>query len=275
MTHGNWLQTATLKLNRTSTKSARLDALLILEKVTSFSRTRVLAYPEKGLSDTTLNKLNKMLEKRLNGEPMAYILSNKEFYGRDFFVNKNVLIPRPESETIISLLKKYLAPNSRVQPVKVNKLVDVGTGSGCLAITAKLELPELDVEACDILKKAIEIAKKNAKHLQANINFFESNLLENSTHGYDIILANLPYVPDNLVVSSDVKAEPKLAVFSGVDGLYLMEKFLAQLENKLAVGGLVFIECLEMQHPSVTKLAEEKGLKLLETENLIQIFIRM
>lgn len=202
---------------------------------------------------------------------MAYILGKKEFYGREFILTPDVLVPRPESETIIELLIKHQTA-TKSSPVQI---IDVGTGSGCLAITAKLEIPELEVLACDISQLAIDTAKANATKLGADVKFFVSNLLSNADSTFDYILANLPYVPTSLKVTKDVLAEPKIAVFAGSDGLDTIRRLLIQCPTKLRPNGVAIFESLKIQHAAISKLAQANSLELVDTQGLVQVFKRI
>jgi release factor glutamine methyltransferase len=188
MTIGEWLLNTTADLELAS-RTPRLDALLLLELVTSRSRADLLASSKETLSVMRQGKLKKLVERRLNGEPMAYIAGQKEFYGRDYIVNHSVLVPRPESEAFLELLS-VLRKTERV-----HSLVDIGTGSGVLAITAKLQHPDLYVFATDNSKDALQVAAQNALRHKAAVTFKEQNLLAGDREGYDVIFANLPYVP--------------------------------------------------------------------------------
>lgn len=266
MDYGEWLDFSTNKLLSQDINTARLESLVFLENILKKDRAYILAHPETELSETQKKSLNKLLKRRTLGEPIAYILGKKEFYGREFIVTKDVLIPRPDSENMIELLKKHTLKKSTL------KLLDVGTGSGCLAITAKLENPKAKVVACDVSMKALSIAKQNAKILKADIAFIKSNLFANTPGKFDIILANLPYVPDEFDISSDVKFEPALAIFSGADGLNLTVKFFEQVASKLNTSGIVIMESLQIQHKKINQLAEAAGLKLIESKDLVQLY---
>jgi release factor glutamine methyltransferase len=268
MEQGHWLQATTNKLSERIAEGVtnpRLDSLLLLELVTNKNRAHLLAHPETILSKQQINKLTKHLNKRLQGQPMAYILGNKEFYGHTFIVNKNVLIPRPESEIIIEVFKRQITSSTK-------QILDIGTGSGCLAITAKLAYPRLCVHACDVSSKALQVATSNGRLLGANVTFFKSNLLANIATKYDVIIANLPYIPNEYKVSSDVLAEPKIALFSGPSGLALIKKLLSQCHRGLNPGGLIIIESLPFQHSETIKLAHNNGLVLVDSYGLVQAF---
>ena len=160
-----WLKEASSRLKQSGINTSRLDALVLLEDVFGKERSWLLANPETELTDSQLSRLDGFIERRLCHEPLAYIRHKSEFYGRDFFVDSRVLEPRPESETIIDVLKELPGLSQLV-------IIDVGTGSGALAITAKLELPNTEVIATDIDKNCLAVARQNAQNHNAKILFF-------------------------------------------------------------------------------------------------------
>lgn len=263
MTTSDWILETTERFTGTGNTSARLDTLLLLEYVLQTSRATLLAHPEIDLPATTLTKLNALRSQRLDGVPIAYILNKKEFYGRDYLVNEHVLIPRPDTEHMIDLVKSlnFEAP----------RILDMGTGSGCIAITLALEVPHSKITACDISDEALIIAKHNAKALGARVTFKYSDLFSALTgKQFDIICANLPYVPDGLVTSAEITKEPRLALFSGADGLDHYRQFFTQLSTHKP--RYVFTEALESQHVALQTIAQTAGFSCTKTELLIQCF---
>lgn len=260
-----WLVATTQKLRTKNISSARLDAELILAEVLQKPREYLLAHPEHVLQDQPLQMAERLLNRRAQREPLAYIVGKKEFYGRDFIVTPDVLIPRPESESIIDLLKK-------LQPRTV---VDIGTGSGCLAITAKLELPNTQVIATDIDAAALKIAKANASKHNVEIKFIKSDLLDSLPSGVQhpvSVVANLPYVPQNLITSPEIEQEPSIALFSGEDGLDHYRKFWQQIAQLKIRPQYILTESLETQHQKLSGLARQLGYRLAKTDVLVQLF---
>ena len=272
MTIEGWLKTNTVHLTDAGIQSARVDCLLLLENELNKSREWVLGHSEIELKTTQLQRLNTMIARRMKREPIAYIIGSKEFYGRTFFVTPDVLIPRPESESCIEVLTKS-TPCAKDGPWRI---LDVGTGSGCLAITAKLELPGAHVIASDISDKALTIARKNAKRLGAEIKFIKSDLLsalsDTNQQLPTIILANLPYVPDNFITSAEITKEPAIALFSGIDGLDHYRTFWHQVNDLDHKPKYIITESLEDQHKPLLKLANNAGYELTETKTLAQLF---
>ena len=194
----------------------REDAELILSHALSVDRPFLITHDFENIKKRALKTANFHKKQRHSDLPLAYILKSKNFYGRDFFVDRRVLIPRPESETIIDLAKQGTYQN----------ILDLGTGSGCLAITLKLELKTAKVTASDLSNSALNVARKNAKNLKADVKFVQSDLLDyflKHKQKFDLIVANLPYVDktwDWLDLSA-LKHEPALALFSdGATALY-------------------------------------------------------
>lgn len=207
-----------------------------------------------------------MLEKRLNRMPVAYITGTKEFYGRRFIVTPSVLIPRPESETIIDLLRQILATNlSTSSP----QLIDVGTGSGCLGITAKLEFPFFDVTLSDISEKALSIARLNAKNHKAMVDILKSDLLQKYKNKPDIIVANLPYVDAKWKRSPETNFEPDLALFANNHGLSIVKKIIVQASKIQNAGNYLIIEADPIQHKSLIEYAKKYHFKKEYLENYV------
>jgi release factor glutamine methyltransferase len=193
-TVSDWLAEATRQLVFNDVPSARLDAELLLAHTLRQPRTWLHGHGDDTLEARAVEIANARLDLRLDRVPVAYIIGHKEFYGRRFKVTTSTLIPRPESEALIELINKALPKNESLLSENPLKLVDVGTGSGILGITAKLEHPELDVTLADVSRHALKVAEQNAHTLHADVTPVQSNLLANYPFVADIIVANLPYV---------------------------------------------------------------------------------
>lgn len=265
MTIANWLYKSIAKLSDASIESSRLDCLLLLEHVLTKNRAWLLANGEFKLTKKQLADLEVLLNNRIDRVPIAYLVGNKEFYGYSFIVTPDVLIPRPESESFLELLTKFASK-------KDSRLLDVGTGSGALAISAKLLIPELEVYACDISEEALKVAKNNAKILGAKINFKISNLLSAYDIKFDYIFANLPYVPLGHKVSPEVHKEPEIAVFADSKGLDLIFRLADQANNKLRKSGYIFIESLVGQQDEICDYYQKAGFKFYEKAGFVQVF---
>ncbi|HSW80717.1 MAG TPA: HemK/PrmC family methyltransferase [Candidatus Saccharimonadales bacterium] len=273
MTVEQFLAENTRKLDASGVGTARLDIMVLLEDCLNKNRTHLLAHPDLILSSEQLKWLTSRVTRRAKHEPLAYIRGKSEFYGREFIINKNVLEPRPESETMIDMLLN--TQNLSVQPA----IVDIGTGSGALAITAKLELPQATVMGIDIDAKCLEVAKANANRYKTDIEFKKGSLLTPLTSNFQLVspvflLANLPYVPDHYQINEAAGAEPRIAIFGGEDGLDLYRRFFGQLDSFDRKPEAVFTESMPPQHDALADIAEQFGFKLAATDDFIQKFIR-
>lgn len=264
-TKAEWLNSATQQLADAGIATARLDAMVLLEDTLHTNRAQLLAYPDELLPKEQIAVLAKQLERRSRHEPLAYIRGRTEFYGRDFYVNQHVLEPRPESETIITLLKQLC---DKQQP----KLADIGSGSGALGITAALELGLDTVYLHDIDPKTLEVAHKNAKAHDVHAEFVQTNLINNYNADYEILLCNLPYVPNDFHINTAATHEPKLAIFGGKDGLDLYREMFAQIIKLPFTPTHIFTESLPPQHPALVQIAAAAGYKLLTSEDFVQVF---
>jgi release factor glutamine methyltransferase len=264
----DWLVAASTQLNAIGIPSARLDAEIILAHTLRKSRTYLHAHPDDTLEPRVQEVADARLALRLDHVPVAYIVGHKEFYGRRFLVTTATLIPRPESEAIIDILKDLMPRNlTLLDDVKI-RLVDVGTGSGCLGITAKLEFPELDVTLLDISTHALTVATKNAKQLGAKVLVLKSDLLQNYPLQTEIIIANLPYVDQSWEDRSlDTIHEPSLALFADDGGKALINKLLDQSVDVLLPQGLLLLEADPTQHQQIIAYAKQHGFRLISTQD--------
>ncbi|MDB5177882.1 MAG: putative Modification methylase, HemK family [Candidatus Saccharibacteria bacterium] len=245
-----WIREATTELVGAGIGTAKLDAELMLSHTLRKPRTYLHAHTDDEISERELEIANSRLALRIDRVPLAYILGHKEFYGRRFIVNPSVLIPRPESEAIIDTLKDLL-PDTRALPGHTIRLVDVGTGSGCLGITAKLEFPELDVTLADISRHALKVAEKNTEALHAHVSLLKSDLLQSYVLPPDIIVANLPYVDESWERSLETNHEPAEALFARQGGLAFINKLIEQASDVLPMEGLLLLEADPEQHQAI------------------------
>jgi release factor glutamine methyltransferase len=262
MTIGNFLQQATKQLQVAGIGTARLDCLILLEDMLGHDRARILAHPEMTISDVDLATLNTYITQRKKHIPLAYIRGKASFYGRTFTVNKDVLVPRPETETLIDALHAL--------PLQKPRLADIGTGSGCIGITAKLTIPDSTVFLYDINEAALRVAQKNAQQLGANVHTEQSDLLQGIANPFDVLLANLPYVPNDYAINQAATFEPKSALFSGTDGLNHYQRFWQQITNLSTKPAYILTESLPSQHGDMDQLAGAAGYKKYEDEDFIQ-----
>ncbi len=251
-----WLKDATHQLNDAGIESARLDALILLEDILSTNRAHLLAHPETELDNEQVDELEAQIKRRINHEPLAYIRGHNEFYGRNFMVNAHVLIPRPESEAMIDLLKAL---------PKVARITDVGTGSGCLGITAALELPGSTVLCTDIDENCLAIARTNAQRHGVAIETRQGDLLTGSP---DLVLANLPYVPVAHPVNQAAQHEPAQALYGGPDGLDLYRRLFKNLTCSY-----VITEAMPDQQAALAEIARKACFYQQNVQGCAQLFV--
>ena len=251
-------------IERSSKYADRLDAEVILTHcLRANDRSYLVAHDDEELPDNIKQLCDTMLASRLRGKPLAYILGYKEFYGRRFAVTPDVLIPRPETEDIITLAKAS----------KNKSIVDVGTGSGCIAITLALEMPNTDIIAIDISDAALSVAQKNAKQLGAKLDFRKNDLLEGLTlPEKPLIVANLPYVDKtwNWLDKKSLGYEPELALYAQKEGLELVYRLIDQINSPCRL----LLEADPSQHEQIKGYAKERGFKYLKTQNFILSFTK-
>lgn len=260
-----WLDATSNELADAMIPNARLDAEVILAHTINRPRTWLHAHGDEALDPRRRDIADARTQLRLERVPVAYIIGHKEFYGRRFRVSPDTLIPRPESEALITLAKRYAA--------SAKQIIDVGTGSGCLGVTLKLELPSSNVTLSDTSKKALAVAEQNATALRATVRTLQSDLLDDYPLQADLIVANLPYVDplwsDN---SPDLVHEPAGALYASEHGLGLITHLLTQAPSRIRSNGILLLEADQRQHEAIIKDAHRRGFAHLETDGLALAF---
>lgn len=281
-----WLSRSENALKLSGIQTARLDTIILLEHVTGRDRAWLLANQDVVIAPEKLQALTFLLNKRKTHIPINYILGRCEFYGRRFLLKDTVLDPRPESEAMIDLLKSlYDTRTNREQNIDSShpdvayagpawRIGDVGTGSGALGITAALEIPTGRVDLIDIDKHALEVAKNNVDLFTLQLNVMQSDLLSDTPKDYDILLCNLPYVPDNFQINTAALHEPREAIFGGPDGMDLYRRLFAQINKCQDKPLYILCESMPPQHALLRSIAEGEGYTLHLTEDFIQVFVR-
>ncbi len=280
MTINAWLLEAQQTLRANGIDSARIDSLLLLEYSLGLDRAHILANPDVEISPENIRNLNNVFRRRLKHEPIAYIRGYSEFYGYNFLVNSNVLIPRPESESFINVIKTLYSNYVNINSPSKSQLdshqrwsiADIGTGCGAIGISVKLELPDMSVDLVDIDSKALTVAKTNVDKFTLNISIIESDLIASLANSYDVLLCNLPYVPDDYEINQAAKFEPKIALFGGSDGLNIYRKLFKQLLNRSNMPLYILYESLLFQHETLAKIAAEYSYHLVKTDGLVQAY---
>ena len=240
-----WLISAANRLSAAGVHAPKLEAQVLAGHVMLVDRTWVLTHPEHHVNELALEGL---LQRRESGEPLAYILGYREFFSRRFRVDPNVLIPRQETEILVETALGFVGENLRV--------LDIGTGSGCIAITLKLERPTWEVWATDISCSALQVARENAETLGADITFRHSDLLEQlDGEKFDLIVSNPPYIGREEVLPKEVRDfEPDSALFAEEEGLALYRTLSQQVPHHLTDGGRLIVEVGQTQGNAVLSL---------------------
>lgn len=264
MTIAEWTEHATSVLKGAGISSAKLDAEIILAHTLRKNRTYLHAYRDEIITGRELDIADARLQLRLDRTPIAYIIGHKEFYGRRFRVTPATLIPRPESEMIIDELKRIIPKDDAGL-----RLADIGTGSGILGITAKLEFPSLSVVLVDISKHALNVAASNAKTLNADVELIQSDLLTYYPYDAHYIVANLPYVDPVWERSPETDHEPDIALFAKDQGLALIKNLIGQASHRLLAGGALILEADPRQHAQIIDFAAAHGFSQAEVHDFI------
>ena len=212
-----------------------------------------MSHPEIILTPEEESKLNSLLNRLLSGEPLPYLIEQQEFFGINFKVSPDVLIPRPETELLVEFALDWLLKRK-----KQILIADVGTGSGCIAVAIAKQIPSVKITGIDFSYKALQIAKENVirQELEIQINLVQSDLLKGLRGQFDCICANLPYIPtDTLSLLAVKNFEPLAALDGGKDGLRYIKPLLKQSKNRIKPNGLILLEIESTQFQSVLNLA--------------------
>lgn len=256
------------------------EARLLLRHVLGVGAAWLEAHREDALPRKAQDAFDALVERRGCGEPVAYLMGFREFYGREFSVTPAVLIPRPETELLVELARaKVGAGDSPNAPhAGAAKLLDLGTGSGCVAITLALELPEALVAAADISSDALAVARANASLLGVDVNFVESDWFERfADQRFDCIVGNPPYVArgDSHLSEGDLRFEPPAALACGADGLDAIRRIIAAAPGYLMPGGWLFLEHGFDQAEAVRELLSRHGFATIEQHRDLAGIVRV
>tara|TARA_B100001123_G_scaffold148981_1_gene172556 strand:- start:1491 stop:2339 length:849 start_codon:yes stop_codon:yes gene_type:complete len=235
------------------------DCELLLSRALNKKREEILINLRNKINKKQLDKFNFYLSRRKKREPVAYILGFKYFWKFKFFVNKSVLVPRPETEIIVEQALKYISDN------KSKKILDIGTGSGCIIISILKERAKCSATAIDISNKALKVAKINAKmhHLENKIKFINIDVDKFNTNKYDLILSNPPYINDIDLsrLDDDIKIyEPKEALSGGLNGYKEIKKIIEKSSKILKINGKLIFEIGDTQKEYTKKLLKNNGM---------------
>lgn len=256
-TRGDARARATERLRGSGATTPALDADVLLAHVLGVPKEALVAHPEVELTADERARLDELVAKREEGVPVAYLRGTKEFYGLRFAVDARVLVPRPETETLVDAVRAHAAGRAL-------SVVDVGTGSGAIAVALAATEPQLRMIATDVSADALAVARANAKAHRVDVDFREGDLLAPVTERVDVVAANLPYLSDLDVVDLDgdrtsLAYEPRLATVAGPDGLSLVRRAAADLPRVLAPDGAAFFECDPPQAAPIAALLAPIG----------------
>ncbi len=258
------LQSTTVYFKKREIESPRLNAEHLLAHVLGRKRIELYLEFERAVEETELAPLRDLVRRRGQGEPLQHLLGTVEFCGRTFKCDQRALVPRPETEELVALLK------SEIRNQK-STVLDVGTGSGVIALSLAAHFPEADAHAIDISDDALALARENAGQLglSGRVQFTKGDLLENFSERFDVIAANLPYVPmqDRLSLSREVLRDPEIAVFGGDRGDELIRKLIAQAPQHLQPNGLLALEIGIGQAENLVAFLAEKNYHDIQAKN--------
>ena len=246
-----------LKLNNIGTH--QLDSELVLSNLLKKQRENLIVDSNKKVSDDTIIHFEKLISRRANREPLAYILKNREFWSKNFLVNRDTLIPRPETELLCeNIIKIFRNKNLH--------MLDIGTGSGCIILSILTELQRAKGIGIDISKKAIEVAKKNSNKfgLNTRVKFFNKSLEDLNNYKFDLVVSNPPYIRTSDIknLPEDVKRfEPKIALDGGKDGLDVIRKVIYKSKNILKRLGWLALEIGYGQQYKVSQILKKQNFK--------------
>lgn len=247
----SWLGQAVLVLKPVS-EQPRLEAEALLAGTLGKTRTWVAAHPEEKLGGPTLEILNRRLRQLASGVPLPYITGHQEFYGLDFEVSPDVLIPRPETELLVEEALNWLKAHPDCR-----RAADVGVGSGCISVSLAKHITDLQVVGVDISEKALQMAQKNViRHaVSGQVELVRGDLFSGLAGPFNLVCANLPYIPSGALAGLEVKKhEPLLALDGGLDGMDLIRRLAADLPQVLAPNGLALLEIEEGQENACLRL---------------------
>jgi release factor glutamine methyltransferase len=247
--------------------TAKLDAEVLLCHVLKKDRSYLISWPEKEIEQTQLKQFQLLIEQRHQGHPVAHLVQQKEFWSLNLMVSPDTLIPRPETELIVEQVLNNYAESTTLS------LLDLGTGSGAIALAIASEKPQWNITATDQSLKALQVAEKNAQKLKLNnIEFKSGNWFEAiDNQRFDIIVSNPPYIPesDPHLSQGDVRFEPETALASGSDGLNDIRLITEQAQQYLKPGGMLIVEHGYDQKQSVEKIFEQNSFKsILQAQDL-------
>ena len=258
------LQATTEYLKKHNVENPRLNAEHLMAHALGRKRIELYLDFERKLAETELGPLRELVKRRSEGEPLQHLLGTVEFCGLNFLCDKRALVPRPETEQLVELVEsKILNRESRI--------VDVGTGSGVIALSLAAKFPEAKILAADVSDDALALAQENASRLNltGRVQFLKSRLLENVEGAFDLIVANLPYIStqDRHTLSREVLRDPEIALFAGARGDELVHELIADAPSRLRPGGMLALEIGLGQRDAFLSALAEKNYRDICSKN--------
>ena len=247
----NW---ATALFKSTQIENPKLNAEQIISHVLDVKRLELYLHSSDIIYEDEIKEIQSLIDRRRKGEPLQYILGETEFYGYRIFINKNVLIPRPETELLV---EKIINKNQEVKSI-----LEIGTGSGAIAIALAKNLNLDRIDAIDIFEEALKLARKNAKENSVEINFYQSDIFENIEGKFDIIVSNPPYISGKEYekLPAEIKNyEPTNALLASEDGLIFYKKILEKAKEYLTKSGFIYFEIGYDQAEMIKEIAKKNG----------------
>ena len=258
------LQATTAYFKKHSVENPRLNAEHLLAHVLGRKRIELYLEFESVLTESELAPLRNLVKRRGEGEPLQHLLGTTEFCGLTFLCDKRAMVPRPETEELVELVE------SKIENREL-RIVDVGTGSGVIALTLAVKFPEAEILAVDISDDALALAQENAARVKLadRVRFLKSNLLENVEGCFDVIVANLPYISiqDRQSLSREVLHDPEVALFASAQGDELVRELIAQAPSQLRPGGMLALEIGIGQSEALLSALAEKNYRDISFKN--------
>ena len=258
------LQSTTAYFKKHNVESPRLNAEHLVAHVLGRTRMELYLEFERELTEAELAPLREMVTRRAQGEPLQHLLGTVEFCGLIFLCDKRAMVPRPETEELVEIVESKIENRQ-------SKILDVGTGSGVIALSLAAKFPEAEVRGVDISEDALDLARENAARLGLSdrVRFFRSNLLQNVDRTFDLIVANLPYIAaqDRHTLSREVLRDPDVALFGGAHGDELVHELIVQAPARLRPGGMLALEVGIGQSEGLLSVLAEKKYRDIYSKN--------
>jgi release factor glutamine methyltransferase len=258
------LQATTEYLKKHNVENPRLNAEHLMAHALGRKRIELYLDFDRQLTETELGPLRELVKRRSEGEPLQHLLGTVEFCGLTFLCDKRALVPRPETEQLVELVESKIMNRE-------SRIVDVGTGSGVIALSLAAKFPEAKILAVDVSNDALALAQENASRLNltGRVRFLKSRLLENVEGAFDLIVANLPYVStqDRHTLSREVLRDPEIALFAGAQGDELVHELIADAPSRLRPGGRLALEIGLGQSEALLSALAEKNYRDICSKN--------